>query len=442
MLLPVCSSKVKKRSLSFFRSVVVILGLLLLSFLLYQVRSLYHRHLKFYRLIDYEHELRGLQLHLQRAEHQIDTVGKELGGWSSLLKFHLQEGLRYCTTCLTQSQQHGMETVVDEITMGSQPHEKKSTKMFSKKKRRKKNEDCYRSFTSLDGFFFACFSSVILRGWSEEAMLLGLTGPSFQPLLHQLFATYLKKTVNCVVLKPFVGHLHKRTTYIKKKGDFEKEDLDDTSSVSKRKRRKKRKAFFDSFLSGSSCKSDVNDDISFGESGTNSVITDSLETGSEFSSLASSVDDELLEDQNRIFEQRAYHLALPVLFALFSLALILQDDSRVCIADLLFFIECDSISFYDAFVHIPKFMRLQGNEDILRFSRHRAYRKLEPEGIKVIMYQMISLLELGNVNFGGPFYGFGLRSSKFYHRTLYSRIFASQSTEPDDKKRIQTYKPY
>nr|XP_040580570.1 TATA box-binding protein-associated factor RNA polymerase I subunit B-like isoform X1 [Lepeophtheirus salmonis]XP_040580580.1 TATA box-binding protein-associated factor RNA polymerase I subunit B-like isoform X1 [Lepeophtheirus salmonis]XP_040580588.1 TATA box-binding protein-associated factor RNA polymerase I subunit B-like isoform X1 [Lepeophtheirus salmonis]XP_040580596.1 TATA box-binding protein-associated factor RNA polymerase I subunit B-like isoform X1 [Lepeophtheirus salmonis]XP_0405 len=191
-----------------------------------------------------------------------------------------------------------------------------------------------------------------------------------------------------------------------------------------REREERREKLFDSFLSGSSCKSDGNDDISFGESGTNSVITDSLETGSEFSSLASSVDDELLEDQNRIFEriwksfskkkkypisvsERAYHLALPVLFALFSLALILQDDSRVCIADLLFFIECDSISFYDAFVHIPKFMRLQGNEDILRFSRHRAYRKLEPEGIKVIMYQMISLLELGNVNFGGPFMDLG-----------------------------------
>ncbi|XP_040580570.2 uncharacterized protein [Lepeophtheirus salmonis] len=180
-------------------------------------------------------------------------------------EFHLQEGLRYCTTCLTQSQQHGMETVVDEITMGSQPHEKKSTKMFSKKKRRKK-EDCYRSFTSLDGF------SVILRGWSEEAMLLGLTGPSFQPLLHQLFATYLKKTGRAYLYKnskPHLGikpnfrdvqvaltgrsklccaqtlrwSLHKRTTYIKKKGDLKMEDLDDTSSVSKRKRRKKRKAF-------------------------------------------------------------------------------------------------------------------------------------------------------------------------------------------------------
>eukprot|EP00096_Caligus_rogercresseyi_P007042 TRINITY_DN2433_c0_g1_i1.p1 TRINITY_DN2433_c0_g1~~TRINITY_DN2433_c0_g1_i1.p1 ORF type:complete len:476 (+),score=86.09 TRINITY_DN2433_c0_g1_i1:520-1947(+) len=280
-------------------------------------------------------------------------------------------------------------------------------KTLGKKKRREQRTH-YSSFSSLDMWTF------VIRGWAEEAEALGLTGPSFRPLLRHLFVLFLHKTKRAFNPKSSLGPrpiyrdvqveiTGRRKIWLnfgqdKRKSNLRKDDLE-TPSSKLRKKGWQQRAFLKSFISEEEDETTL-DGISSDAAGSEDPLRGE--------------DPELFNFRNKMFKDSwslakdnkkdlsAEHITLIKIFGLFTLALLAQNQSTVTLGDIVHFAESGSLSLKDAYVHLHPSMILQGNFDIGMFNTHaRSYKELYLT-LRNKTSCLIHLLNVGPIEFGTP----------------------------------------
>ena len=192
--------------------------------------------------------------------------------------FYVADGVTFCETCGTESQDHGQQLVVDDETIGtfdaataSKLKRKKISDGKTKKakglsKARKAYLSGFKvSFTSLDAFTY------ILKQWTEEAILLG-ADDSLRRNVADLWYSYLQNTGTAfktsqnrrtvgyrdavasitkrkrILSSDFVHRKFKSLTRPKRRNQAEI-DPDDTSISAKRARARRKRKFLESVAS-------------------------------------------------------------------------------------------------------------------------------------------------------------------------------------------------
>ena len=204
--------------------------------------------------------------------------------------FVQQDGNFFCGNCGTESQEHGMQTVVEDETLGVYDSATASglRKQVVGKKKRAKNarskerirylKSFKHKFTSIDAFTY------ILKQWTEEAIILGVD-EELRTNVSQLWCRYLQKSKLAFVDKSkkrrtlglrdlqvaiagrerLLNHYSvaddpgkRRRRTVDSESEF---STDDDSIQAKRVRNKKRRSFLKSVISDNESENPGTDDI-------------------------------------------------------------------------------------------------------------------------------------------------------------------------------------
>ena len=312
--------------------------------------------------------------------------------------FHVVDGATFCRNCNTESQEHGQETVVDEETLGAYGDHAGSIRSKSIGKRRKSksksSKDKHKlSYTSLSIFTY------ILKGWIQDAINELGVGVELENIVFALWVQYLAKIELAFVKKPTLSKKPGfRDTQVKitqrkklltptKIGNFvrklkdpshsnQREEIDyysEESAEIRRKRNKAKRKFLESIASNISSKS-----------GDESVMSASnISSMSEPDSMDESLDETINENDPDVEESHMHVLSRctspkisigvkkspevvrkKAVFAIFCLGVLLMDDNKYSLCDLIRFAKNGVISYDTSSQHVPPVVKLKENFDL------------------------------------------------------------------------------
>ena len=353
------------------------------------------------------------------------------------MTFETQNGATFCQTCGAESQEHGQETIVDEETLGAfsdQASNVSSKKLKQKSKKRKKR---YRDEHRLVKATTIQIYTYVLKGWINDAINeldLEPYAKDLNGIILALWSKYLAKS-----RLAFTSHRRtfnssrdiqvaitkrKRIISSKKIANFKamkrraeknagsqslsEADYSGDTVEAKKQRRKAKRSFLDSI--SVSMSEDSSDATSYLSESTNGDESDDDEDS--FDEDSKRIEEIHLEVLSRVVTKSHKggtskigganpKLDLNIAFSLFTLGMLLIDNSRFTIADILRFAKFGVINYKTAAQHVPPAIKVERDEEVHRVSSLKD-EKLVHLDIRRHLTHVSSFLCLGKMNFMDP----------------------------------------
>ena len=303
------------------------------------------------------------------------------------------------------------------------------TSSRSRRKRKRPSEKV--AFKNIHVFSF------ILKGWARDALNELEVDESLNELVLNLWAQYLSKTKQAFVKpgkSPILGmnpnfrdfqveitgrkrlispaailHYNKRQKAKAEKPPQENIDyFSDESTESRRRRNRVKRKFLNSFASDSSSFTEGDSSSSFltseDESATSSATsTDSDDENPEQNDIQMAILSKI--NYNRPFRYKRISspeiTSLSVVYAIFCYAVLLLDNNKYTLSDLLRFAENGVIAYKNGPQHVPPAIRIWSLHDLKRFTCTEAGKNLLIHNkMRRTMNSLGELLALKEVDFG------------------------------------------